>query len=78
MNAVAGIGSDADAEYETDPEYVAAVPAAAAEPLSVYDIIPDEDGGTVIPNRPMRQKGPRQQPSPRRPQGKHDSRLLTT
>ncbi|KAK6858989.1 hypothetical protein PG995_004842 [Apiospora arundinis] len=67
-NAVAGIDSDADAEYETDPEYVAAVPAAAVEPLSVYDIIPDEDDGTVIPNSPMRQKGPRQLPSPRRPQ----------
>ena len=52
--------------------------AATAEPLSVYDVIPDEDGGTVIPNSPMRQKGPRQLSSPRRPQGKHDSRLLTT
>ncbi|KAK8053304.1 hypothetical protein PG996_012605 [Apiospora saccharicola] len=30
---------------------------------------PDEDGGTVIPNSPMRQKGPRQLPSPRRPRG---------
>jgi hypothetical protein len=68
-NAVAGIDSDADAEYETDPEYIAAVPAAAAEPLSVYDVIPDEDGGTVIPHSPMRQKGPRQLPSRRRPQG---------
>ncbi|KAK7937561.1 uncharacterized protein PG986_014429 [Apiospora aurea] len=68
-NAVAGIDSDADAEYETDPEYVAAVPAAAAEPLSVYDVIPDEDGGTVIPNSHMRQKGPRQLPLPRRPRG---------
>ena len=55
-NAVAGIDSDADAEYETDAEYVVAVPAAAAEPLSVYDVIPHEDGGTVIPNSLMRQK----------------------
>ena len=70
--------SSSENEYETDPEYIAAVPAAEAEPLSVYDVIPDEDGGTVIPNSPMRQKDPRQLPSPRRPQGKHDSRLLTT
>lgn len=77
-NAVASIDTDADAEHETDPECIAAVAAAAADPLSVYDVIPDEDGGTVIPNSLMRQKGPRQLPSPRRPQGKHDSRLLTT
>ncbi|KAK6858961.1 hypothetical protein PG995_004814 [Apiospora arundinis] len=54
-NTVAGIDSDADAEYETDPEYVAAVPAAAAEPLSVYDVIPNEDGGTIILNSPTSQ-----------------------
>ena len=42
--------SDADAGYEPDSEYVAAAPAGAAEPLSVYDIIPDEAGGAVIPN----------------------------
>ena len=36
---------------------VAAVPAAAAEPLSVYDFIPDEDGGTVIPNRSHETEG---------------------
>lgn len=45
------MGSDADAEYETDSEHIAAAPAGAAEPLSVYDIIPDEAGGAVIPNR---------------------------
>jgi hypothetical protein len=49
-NAVAGIDSDADAEYETDPEYIVVAPAVAAEPLSVNDIIPDEAGGAVIPN----------------------------
>ena len=43
-----------DAEYETDPKYIAAVPAAAAEPLPAYDAIPNEDGGTVIPNSPTR------------------------
>ncbi|KAK7937822.1 uncharacterized protein PG986_014690 [Apiospora aurea] len=46
---------DANAEYETEPEYIAAAPVDAAEPLSVYDAIPDEYGGTVIPNSPMKQ-----------------------
>ncbi|KAK8011799.1 ribosomal protein L6 [Apiospora arundinis] len=46
-NAGVVVDSDAGTEYETDPEYVAAVPAAAGEPLSVYDVVPDEDGGTV-------------------------------
>jgi len=71
------VDSDADAKYETDLEYIAAAPVGAAESLSVYDIILDEDGGTVILNSPMRQVGPRQLPSPQNPQGKHDSRLLT-
>lgn len=46
-------------------------------PLSVYDIIPDEDGGTVIPQSPKRQEGARQPSSTQRPQGKPGSRLLT-
>ncbi|KAK7937470.1 uncharacterized protein PG986_014338 [Apiospora aurea] len=51
-NADGDMDVDADAEYESDPECIVAVPAAAAEPLSVYDIIPDEDGGTVILHSP--------------------------
>ncbi|KAK7937633.1 uncharacterized protein PG986_014501 [Apiospora aurea] len=70
-NADVDVDSDVDAEYESDPEYMGAAPVGAAEPLSVYDIIPDEDGGTVIPyspHNPRRQVGVRQLPSPRRPQ----------
>ena len=60
-------GNDVDAEYEVDSEYIAAVPAAAADSLSVYKIIPNEDGGTVIPHSPhspRRQAGAMQLPSP--------------
>jgi len=54
------VDSDADAEYEIDPEYIAAAPVGAAESLSVYDIIPDEDGSAIVLNSPTRQGGPRQ------------------
>lgn len=44
VNAVINMDSDADAEYETNPGYIAAVPTGKADTsiLSVYDIIPDE------------------------------------
>ncbi|KAK7928503.1 hypothetical protein PG985_005501 [Apiospora marii] len=52
-----------------DPEYMTAAPVGGAEPVSVYDIVPDEDGGTVIPHSPRRQVGARQLASSQRPQG---------
>lgn len=50
-NAVEGVDSAADAEYETNPECIAAVPTGTVDisPLSVYGVIPDENGGRDIP-----------------------------
>ncbi|KAK7937440.1 uncharacterized protein PG986_014308 [Apiospora aurea] len=75
LNRIPTASDDANAEYETDPEYIAAAPVGAAESLSVYDIIPDEDGGTVILHSPhslSRQVGVRQLRSPQAAQGEHD------